>query len=152
MATSYIEHKGYGFWMHDCFLEGVLYLLVKELRAHPLESKWKHTVIQDWTLSYSAGFLGRVPVSLDDHFPDEDKVIFIVTILRSIVRKINTDDRYLTIEELNANSVGGKGHTFLGINKSGFLRTAHMMIDLFEGKIKTQPESSLSYLRFKPRD
>lgn len=138
--------------MDDSFLEGVLYLLVKEFKAHPLESEWKTGLIEHWTFSYSAGFLGCVPVNLDRYFQDEDKVMFIVSILRSIVQKINTDDRYLTIEELNRNIVGGKGHTFLGINKSGFLRTAHMMIYLFEGKIKTQADSPLSYLQFKPKD
>jgi hypothetical protein len=37
VTKSYIEHKGYGFSMHDAFLEGVLYLLVKVLKAHPYQ-------------------------------------------------------------------------------------------------------------------
>lgn len=148
MATSYIEFKNYGFWAHDEFLEGLLYLIVKELKELPLDNDWKHILIESWTFSYSAGFMGCIPVELDEKLNDEEKVNLILDVLKSIISKTHSDSNYLTYSELNSNLVGGKKTTRLSIRKEGFLRTAHMTIDLLEGRLKMDAASPLTYLKY----
>ena len=148
VATSFIEFRNYGFWAHDSFLEGLLYLIVKELKTLPLKNEWKDKLIASWTFSYSAGFAGCIPVELDEKLNDEEKIKLILSTIKLIISKINEDDGYLTHGELNNNLVGGKGMTWLGINKEGFLRTAHMTIDLLEGRLKTNASSPVTYLKF----
>jgi hypothetical protein len=56
MATSYVEYKGYGYWAHDSYLEGLLYLLVREFKHIKPQSDWLNSLIEEWTFAYSAGF------------------------------------------------------------------------------------------------
>jgi hypothetical protein len=148
MATSFVEFRNYGFWAHDSFLEGLLYLIVKELKTLALNNEWKEKLMASWAFSYSAGFAGCIPVELDEKLDDDEKIKLILNTIKLIIGRINKDDEYLTHGELNSNLVGGKGTTWLGINKKGFLRTAHMTIDLLEGRLETNASSPLTYLEF----
>ena len=125
-----------------------MYLIVKELKALPQQHDWSQKLITHWTFSYSAGFLGCIPVNLDENLDNEEKTKVILNALKAIIRKLNKEDGYITFNELNNNSVGGKGMTWFGIDKEAFLRTAHMTIDLVEGRLKTDASSPLTYLRF----
>jgi hypothetical protein len=88
MATSFVEFKNYGFWAHDAFLEGLLYLIVKELKALPDETEWKHKLIESWTFSFSIGFVGCIPVGLDEKLTDDDKIKRMGNILKLIFQRL----------------------------------------------------------------
>jgi hypothetical protein len=116
------------------------------LKALPDETEWKHILIESWTFSFSIGFVGCIPVGLDEKLTDEDKIKRLVNIVKLIIVKISKDEDYLTQDKLNRNSVGGRGMSWQGINKQAFLRTAHMTSDLREGRLKTDASSPLGYL------
>jgi hypothetical protein len=148
MATTFIEFKNYGFWAHDSFLEGILYLIVKELKASPSDDEWKYKIIDKWNYAYLSGFSGNIPIELEENLSDEDNLKIIVQILKTIISKIENDEHYLSADEMNKNFVGGRRMKWVDINKEGFLRTASMTIDLLEGRLKTDASSPLTYLKF----
>jgi hypothetical protein len=148
MATTFVEYKNYGFWAHDSFLEGILYLIVKELKASPLDDEWKYKIIDKWNYAYLSGFSGSIPIELEENLPDEENLKVVLDTLKLIIGKIETDDHYLSAEEMNKHFVGGRRMKWVEINKEGFIRTAQMTIDLLEGKLKTDASSPLTYLKF----
>ena len=149
MATTFVEFKNYGFWVHDSILEGLLYLIVKELKASPLDDEWKYKIIDKWNYAYLSGFSGSIPIELEENLPDEEKINAIVATLTLIINKIESDEQYLSADEMNKNFVGGRKLKWTEINKEGFLRTARMTIGLLEGRLKTNASSPLTYLKFE---
>jgi hypothetical protein len=148
MATTFVEFKNYGFWAHDSFLEGLLYLIVKELKASPLDEDWKYNIIDKWNYAYLSGFSGSIPIELEENLTDKEKLTLMVEILQTILEKIESDPLYLSAEEMNKNFVGGRRMKWVEINKEGFLRTTKMTLELLEGKLKTNASSPLTYLKF----
>jgi hypothetical protein len=147
MATSFIEFKDYGFWAHDTSVEALIFSIVRELRASPLDDEWKYKIIDQWTFSYLSGFSASVPIELDETLDDDEKITVIVDTLKSIVGKTENDERYLSPDDLNKSFVGGRRRKWVEVNKEDFLQTAKMTIDLLEGRLKTNASSPLTYLK-----
>jgi hypothetical protein len=147
MATSFVEFKNYGYWSNDGFLEGVLYLLNRELKKIEPSQDWMNNVIEEWTFAYSVGFSGCIPVCLNEYFNSEDKVSILRQVLEKLIRNFDEVDNYITVQELNDNRVGGDGR-WIGINQVGFINTAELMLDLINGKLKTDASSPIDYLKY----
>ncbi|MEK6482598.1 hypothetical protein WJR50_34040 [Catalinimonas sp. 4WD22] len=144
MATSFVKYREFGFWAKDSFLEGLLYLSVRELKVKVSNKEWLVDIVEDWIFASTVGYVGCIPVDLDKKFDSEEKRLLLISVLQNIIASLETEDNYLTVEELNKNKIGTGG--WQKINTNGFIDTAKQMLKLMSGDLRTNASSPIDYL------
>lgn len=142
MGTSYVEFHNKGYWTHDVFLEGLSYLLAREFKKLKVKDVWQTALIDKWTNAATTGFVGCVPSYFED-FDTHDKVQLLRETLISIQKQLIDDPNFITVSELNENSVGAGGWIELNLNR--FLNISKLTLDLIDGELKTNASSPISY-------
>ena len=143
MGTSFVEFKEHGYWTRDSFLEGLLFMLVREIKKLDPKEEWHQIVIEEWTQASTAGYSGCVPSCLDELFDTAHKIEILEDLLTKIINGLQTNPCFLTVEELNQNNVGGGG--WISINVKFFARTGYLMHQLVNGKLEMKAGSPVTY-------
>jgi hypothetical protein len=85
MGTSFVKFKEHGYWTRDQFLEGLLFMLVREIKKLDIKEEWHQTIIDEWTNASTLGYSGCVPSSLDELFDNEDKIKVLKDLLKRTI-------------------------------------------------------------------
>ena len=147
MGTSFVENKNFGYWAKDAFLEGLLFLLVREFKKIKDKDEWLTKVMDDWSISATAGYMGCVPSNLDEFFDTPSRLNLLRMKLDKIIMELETNEQFLTLDDLNGNNIGGTPE-WVGVNTQGFQNCAQLMLNLVNGKLKTDPSSPVDYWSF----
>lgn len=142
MGTSYVEFHNRGYWTHDVFLEGLSYLLAREFSKLNVKDEWQTELIDKWTVAATTSFVGCVPSYFED-FDTHDKVQLLRETLINIQKQLKENSNFLTVCELNENSVGEGGWIELNLNL--FLNIAKLTLDLIDGQLKSNASSPINY-------
>ena len=132
MGSSFVRYKEYGYWVRDGFLEGLLFMLARELNRTEEKEDWLKKLIDDWNSAAKVGFSGCVPSHLDKYFTTPSRLNLLKITLNRIVTNLETDEDFLTLSDLNDNGVGAGG--WHKIRKDGFKSAARLMLDLINGR------------------
>jgi hypothetical protein len=49
MGRSFVEFKEHGYWTGDHHLEGLLFMLIRELKKLNTKAEWQEAVVNKWT-------------------------------------------------------------------------------------------------------
>jgi len=142
MGTSYVEFIDKGYWAHDVFLEGLSYLLAREFKKLKVKQKWQTELIGKWNDAATLDYVGCVP-SYFDNFDTHDKVQLLRQTLIHIQEQLTVNPNFLSVAELNENSVGQGGWIELNLNR--FLNITRLTLDLIDGQLKTNASSPIDY-------
>jgi hypothetical protein len=143
MGTSFVDFNGHGYWIQDGFLEGLSFMLAREFEKMPDKEDWQKELVDDWIIAATAGFVGCVPSYLNDYFETPDRLELLRTTLKTIINKLEIDADFLTLADLNDNKIGlGEWHA---VNRQGFQKAARLMLDLIDGKLRTNASSPVDY-------
>jgi hypothetical protein len=117
MGTSFVEHKGFGFWTRDSFLESWLTALLDEMRNLPKLETWQESLMEHWRIQAAING-GCMSVGLDDFLTNSARVDLLVSVAKRALERNNLLEH----------------------------RTGELFIDLLEGKLKTTASSPIDYL------
>jgi len=143
MGTSYTGYNGYGFWAHDQFLSGTLYLIQREIKKTNLNTGFLKQINENLFIAATDENIGSIPNHISD-FDTDEKVDYLKFALSNIINKI-AEDSFISVDELNINAVGGYAWTH--IPKEEFLRVVKLLYKLVNGELKTNASSKIDYLQ-----
>ncbi|EDP96421.1 hypothetical protein U8527_09930 [Kordia algicida OT-1] len=101
MASSFIEHKNYGFWASDGFVEAMQICLIDEIEATSFDSKsWIIQYKDELALQSIPLVYGGMSMSLDRFLINDERKKIVIDLIDKIIQKINSDETYLNNENL----------------------------------------------------
>jgi hypothetical protein len=113
MGSSFTAYRGYGFWAPDSKVEVWLYLLCMEIDRRADEPQWLRNARFDWHHQATAGFVGCVSASLDQHLgEDPDRRARLLAVAVAAIARLVSYGPMIPKEVLNSFGVGGEGAHF----------------------------------------
>jgi hypothetical protein len=113
MGTSFTAYRGYGFWAPDGKVEVWLYLLCVEIDHRGEVPQWLLNARFDWHHQATAGFVGCVSASLDQHVgADPDRRAQLLAVAEAAGARLLSYGPMIPKEVLNSFGVGGEGALF----------------------------------------
>jgi hypothetical protein len=110
MGNSFTAYRGYGFWAPDSKVEVWLYFLCIEIDRRGDSPQWLQNARFDWHHQATAGFVGCVSASLDQHVgEDPDRRARLLAVAVAAIGRLIS---MIPKEVLNSFGVGGDGAQF----------------------------------------
>jgi hypothetical protein len=112
MGSSFTEFRGKGFWARDPGLELWLYLLAVEAAKVANPPQWLRKAQADWHLQATAGFVGCISASLDEHVCFPDRIELVIGLAERALAWLHSQGPNLPADLLNSFNLGGPGALF----------------------------------------
>jgi hypothetical protein len=146
VGSSFIGYRGCGFWTRDAKIELWLYLLCIEIDQAEDVPDWLLQVRDEWYIQATAGFVGCVSPSLDQHLGnDKQRVARLLALSDRARHHLMAYSHTIPKDVLNAFGTGGPGAEYPhGVEPAVFLPVADAFTALLRGEIiwdsATSPE------------
>jgi hypothetical protein len=84
LSSSFVEHRGRGFWSRDNYLEHVLALLADRIGESP-NQKWLADLRDHWRSQSSGNFRGWIHPKLDEFITNDERRETVLTLLDDLL-------------------------------------------------------------------
>jgi hypothetical protein len=137
VASSFTEYRGHGFWAPDSKVEVWLYLLCTEIDNRRDAPQWLLNARFDWHHQATAGFMGCVSASLDQHVgSDPDRRGLVLAVAEAAAARLASFGAMIPKEVLNSFGVGGEGASFTqDLSIDVFRPVAEAFVALLRGEL-----------------
>jgi hypothetical protein len=137
VGTSFIDYRGRGFWTRDAKIELWLYVLCIEINHADDVPDWLLQVRDEWYIQATAGAVGCVSPSLDQHLGnDNQRVARLLALNDRARRRLMAYSPTIPRGVLNAFGIGGPGAEYPDdVDPAVFLPVADAFTALLRGEI-----------------
>ena len=104
MASSFVDKGEFGFWANDGFVEAMQICIINEIENSGFEMSkpWLSEYKSQLALQALPLICGGMSMELEQHIIDERRTDTLVSLIDSILKKIDSDPSYLTGNTLNS--------------------------------------------------
>ncbi|MFJ8039166.1 hypothetical protein ACIRBX_01470 [Kitasatospora sp. NPDC096147] len=108
MGSSYVQHRGIGYWVVDHYLELWLCLVTEEARSLADSPEWLSQAGEYWEFQATTGFGGHVTAALDRHVgTDPERIAVVLDLAARVLDRLRAWGEAVPREIANSYGTGG---------------------------------------------